>query len=149
MNNEFISFLRKSRRSGTGIFSKKQREKYLGWLDILISNPPRLSENEVKVISRYINRSIGFYLHLFGACGFIGNIRVKFEGCMENIVFLLDYVMYGYSHYIPRKYMEKLYNKSLNLVRFCPISKEKLIEYEIDTGLIEKIHFYLEYYFPK
>lgn len=145
MNNEIMELLKYSG------FLNKDKDRYLKWLDLLIYNPPRLSEYDVKVISRYINRAIGFYLHLFGMCGFIGKIRVKFDGCMENIIFLLDYIMYGYSQFISKKYMERLYSKSLNLIRFCPLSlsKENLIEYEIDTGLIEKIHFYLEYYFPR
>lgn len=149
MSKELIVFLQNARRGGNMLFSQTDRKEYLMWLDTLIYDPPRFNRREVRTISRYINRSIGFYLHLTGICGYIGRVRIKYEGCMENLIFLLDFLMYKYYFYISKEYIENIYKKSLNLVRFCPKSPQKLIEYEIDTGLLEKIHFYLEYYFSK
>lgn len=147
MNKEFIDFLRNARKGRNLFFNKRGRELYLSWLERMIESPPRFNKHEVRVIRRYINRSIGFYLHLTGMCGRIGKIRIRYDGCMENILFLLDFIIYRYGDHIPREYIERIYSKSLNLVRFCPYSQKELIEYEIDTGLLEKIHFYLEYYY--
>ena len=64
MSKEFIVFLQNARKGGNPLFSKTDRMKYLMWLDTLIYDPPRFNKREVRTISRYINRSIGFYLHL-------------------------------------------------------------------------------------
>lgn len=146
---EFIDFLNRVRRKPFEYFDREERRKYVMWLDILINDSPRLTPKDVSVICRYINRSTGFYLFLAGAYGNLNGVRLKYEGCMENLIFLLDYIMYWYSRYVPKKYIEKLYSKTLNIVRFCPFPQKPMVEYLIDTGLIEKIHFYLEYYYLK
>lgn len=149
MKDDFIYFLKHARRGGLGLFTRDEKLRYLAWLDMLIENPPKLNKREVRIIGSYISRSIGLYLRLTGLCGKIGKITVRYDGCMENLIFMLEFMLHRYYYYIPREYLEKLYSKSLNVVRFCPFSQKELIEYEIDTGLVEKIHFYLEYYYSR
>ena len=147
MKNEFLCFLKNARRGGLGLFTREEKERYLMWLDMLIKEPPKFSKREILIICHYINRSIGLYLHITGLFGKVNSVKVIYDGCMENLIFILEYILDRYYYFISREYIEGLYKKALNIVRFNPFFQKELIAYEIDTGLVEKIHFYLEYYY--
>lgn len=147
VKNDFLWFLRNARLGGLGLFTAEEKEQYLKWLDMLIEEPPKFSRKEIIIICHYINRSMGLYLRLTGLCGKINSIRIIYDGCMENLLFILDFILNRYYYFVSRKYIEGLYKKALNFVRFSPFFQKELIAYEIETGLVEKIYFYLEYYY--
>ncbi|MBO4903498.1 MAG: hypothetical protein J5518_11975 [Lachnospiraceae bacterium] len=144
MQEKYNQFFRNARRKGDGSLSEEERRLYLQILDELVLVVPALSCREIADIFGYIERSVIFFLTV---CAKRKMPENRYEGCMENLLFLMEYLLHYFSHRVRKRDLLRLYEIAIHPERFRPVSMTELIRYEINTGLPEKIHFSMEYYF--
>lgn len=140
----FLRLIRSAERNEAGRFTEEEHENYMICLDRMLVEVMDLSIREVNEVFRFIENSMRFYLTL---CAKQSRPQKTYEGCMENLLFLVEYLLQYNLMKVKKIHLLKLYDIALHIERFQPKDPAELIEYEIKTGLLEKIHFYIDYYF--
>ena len=145
MNRAIMLFFRTARKGESEELTDRERALYLDFLENLMNEVPVLSNRDVQDIFSFIERSVRFYLTV---CARRKRKRNTYEGCMENLLFLTDYLMHYYSAKISKNNLLRLYDLAVHIERLKPLDTAEVLRYEIETGLPEKIHFLIEYYYP-
>ena len=140
----FLRLISSAERNEAGRLTKEEHENYMICLDRMLVEVMDLSIREVNEVFRFIESSMRFYLTL---CAKQIRPQKTYEGCMENLLFLVEYLLQYNLMKVKKIQLLKLYDIALHIERFHPKDPAELIEYEIRTGLLEKIHFYIDYYF--
>jgi len=124
-------------------FTGHEKEIYESWLQELIDDTPNISKGEIETIWNFVVQSVKF---LSNICENNLLPEIKYRGCMENIVFLIEYLYYYHIEYMKKEHLYHI-NHVMEELLSEHSENEKLREYYLRTGLTEKIQFCLEYYF--
>lgn len=142
---EFLNFLGRARRKKNVYFTKEEKDKYENWLDEMISEEPLFNMQELLTILRFIYRSI-IYLTEISAREILK--REQYTGCMENLIFLINYLLhYQYQQELLKKYLIRFIKLTSDLTGYSPAEKRKIEQYYTENEIREKIHFYMAYYY--
>lgn len=85
-----------------------------------------------------------------GAGRFTEHERNMYLECferMENLIFLTGYLLHYHFPRVKEEDVKHLYELAVAIDRFKPYEPAELIEYEIDSGLLENLYFFIEYYY--
>ncbi len=126
--------------------TKEDRLIYTQCLDVLICENMEFTYAEIKEIFAFIENSMHYYLRI---CAAKLLPRSAYEGCMENLLFLTGYLLHFYLPKVKKDYMVSLYDLAVHTGRFQPLDPEEYLDYVIRTGLLEKICFYIDYYYAR
>jgi hypothetical protein len=144
LKESYMTVFRNGRKKEDGGLTENERNLYLECLGRMENEWNDFSHKEIHEIFGFIERSIAFYLT---QCA--GRIRPRetYEGCMENLLFLAGYLLHYHFPRVQKEDLMRLYDLAVGIKRFEPCDTAELIEYEIDSGLLENLYFFLEYYY--
>ena len=145
MKDGIIRFFASAGKGENGL-SKEEHRTYLNILDDWLMEVPVIRDQEMQIVLAFIDRMIRYYLIV---CAKRIRPAGSYEGCMENLIFLIGYLLHYYFWKVGKEYLQEIYALSIRINDLNPCSYAEVADYVIHTGLPTKIHFFIEYYFPK
>ncbi len=150
MKKEIIRLLARSREESRLDFVGEEKKIYEKWLDGLIEQPMYFCDSEIETVWSFVVRSVK---NLSDICIEDRIPEQKYRGCMENAIFLMEYLLHYYHQRVKRDRLEDVIRITKEKLEQAEERVKKyhytnrLVKYYKQTGLVEKIQFYLEYYF--
>ncbi|MBQ7581918.1 MAG: hypothetical protein IJU25_03775 [Lachnospiraceae bacterium] len=145
MKDGTLYFFKTAGIKETGL-TKREHETYLEILDEWTQAVPDITGREMQIVLSFIERQIRYYLNV---CAKRKMRAALYEGCMENLLFLLGYLLHFYFWKVGKNYLQKLYDMATGIDALQPVCYAEVADYVIRTGLAAKIHFFMDYYFSK
>ena len=139
-----MRIVRQVNRRGMKSLTMEDHRIYSLCLDAMLSEVPALTYAEIREIFLFIENSMHYYLEL---CAEGKRAGSSYEGCMENLLFLVSYLLHYYYPKVRKEYLERLYDQAIHIEHFRPVDPAGYLDYEIGTGLLEKLRFYMDYYY--
>ena len=143
MKGRELHFFRTAGLDDRGL-TKTERGFYLQLLEEWMVQMPDIRQTDMPVVIGFIERLIRYYLIV---CAQRRRKSGTYEGCMENLLFLLNLLLHHYSFRIDKERVEKLYKMAIDIKALKPICYAEVADYVIRTELLQKLQFFLEYYY--
>ena len=146
MREEIYLLLKNARAGRLPQFHGQEKDLYQNWLDELLYDVPRLNQDEVDLICDFIRTSIS---HLTEICEGTRLKRSQYAGCMENLNFLVEYLMHHYAYKVGKTRLQGLLIQLKNPRHTTGEGLQRIRRYYRETRIEENIRFYLEYYYTE
>lgn len=143
---EFIDILEHAWREEGRRFSKEEQSKYLEWLSYLqtAGTSLELNRTEIKILYHYIYKTIQAYIKHSRK---LNDIDPNILAAMHNIYFIMEYLFVYQSEIISVDLLLELFYSLIEIEEEDTQKIEFLMSFYKESELLNKLCFYLFYYF--
>ena len=129
-----------------GGLTKEEKGFYLQMLNEWLVEVPDIRPKEMPPVIAFIEGQIRYYLMV---CAKRKRPPGSYEGCMENLIFMLEYLLHFYFWKVGKSTLLRIYEMGVEIEKLEPICYAEVADYVIRTGLLMKLQFFIDYYFSE